>query len=395
MSGKFKFTKKWEQKAKRFLESWNNKRAYGVKCWYSYAGNIENGSDTLLIGLNPGGDASAIEHDRTHGYLEKPYAEEGFNSWIDEQWIGNGPSHQRAMRRVFETIYGQRWEEQLRRAACTNVFPVRTSSIDAIDGEGWAFANKWFGAILKQVDPKLIICNGNNNQNSAWAYLCREFGVAEIAREAIGAGGYVKLGAAEINGRDVKVLALPNLSRFARAKLYQAIGSVLGGDAKPAAEKISAPKTPRSVGLETTGRSKKSTIKTGGSGAMKVCNTSKEGFAMVLTCLLDGLGVKDVRSLRVRIMMEDTCLPYKGDGTFLREWESGSMVYLHACRGMLNREQKLLEKYGTWFEKAKATLDDKKDIGQMRKALKKHFSKCDDERFDQLLQHARKLLMTP
>ncbi|HMO15220.1 MAG TPA: hypothetical protein PKD64_13995 [Pirellulaceae bacterium] len=219
----FPFTLEQENAAREFLKSWNNPRAHGIKCWYCDANNIEKGSETLFIGLNPGGNDDSKKLDERAGYLESPYSVPGFNSWIDEEWPDRGPSHQAAVQRVFQTLYSDGWENKLRTSACTNIFPVRTETTDAIDKSGWLFAERWFGNILKHVRPKFVICNGNNQTNSAWAYLVKHYNCAMISEIDIGANAFVKKGTFELNGERCSVLGLPNLPRFMRPRLIDAI----------------------------------------------------------------------------------------------------------------------------------------------------------------------------
>ncbi|HWR76517.1 MAG TPA: hypothetical protein VN283_04825 [Thiobacillus sp.] len=214
-----------ENEARSFLAGWSNPAAHGVKCWYCDVDNIAKGSDILLIGLSPGGDENARRLDEENDYLKLPYTKRGFNSWLDENWLGKGPKHQQAMWRVFQTMFPQDWESKLRSSACTNVFPIRTGSVDAIDSDGWAFAETWFQKIMGHVQPKIVICNGNSNQNSAWSYLCKNFGCSLVREIDIGAKGKVKLGSFN-TGVECKVLGLPSLSRFARESLFQAIETV-------------------------------------------------------------------------------------------------------------------------------------------------------------------------
>lgn len=212
-----------ENEAMTFLTGWSNPGAHGVKCWYCDADNIERGSDILLIGLNPGGDENSRRIDEENNYLKLPYMKRGYNSWMDEDWPDKGRRHQQAVSRVFKIMFPLDWERKLRSSACTNVFPVRTVDVDAIDDDGWAFAETWFQKIMAHVQPKIIICNGNNNRNSAWSYLFRHFGCTLTNEVDIGAGGRVKLGSFNADGAERTVLGLPSLSRFARESLYQAI----------------------------------------------------------------------------------------------------------------------------------------------------------------------------
>lgn len=126
--------------------------------------------------------------------------------------------------------------------------------------------------------------------------------------------------------------------------------------------------------------------------AMK-CNTSKEGYAMVLTCFLDELGISDVNNLKVRTMLESTCIPYKANGEFAQEWKIGRPMYLHDCRGVLNGEEKKVFKFSSWAEKGLRTLEDESDIKQMFDALSKHYKDYTLEHHKEIVKKTRTRLL--
>jgi len=128
---------------------------------------------------------------------------------------------------------------------------------------------------------------------------------------------------------------------------------------------------------------------------MKSCHTSKEGFAMALTCFLDELGIKDINIPKVRNMLERTCLPYKSDGTFLVQWAKRGKIYIHACRDILDGNAKKTEKHGHWIEKAKDTTNNVDDMDQIFQALQTMpmTPKLSKEDFERLTNGVRSRLM--
>lgn len=119
------------------------------------------------------------------------------------------------------------------------------------------------------------------------------------------------------------------------------------------------------------------------------CDTSKEGYAMVLTCFLDEFGMKDTNSLKVRIMLESTCIPYKANGELAKEWELGRPMYLHACRGILDSDENMIMRYGKWVEKGRKTLENESDVKQMFDALNAHFETYTLERHREIVKKTR------
>jgi hypothetical protein len=123
------------------------------------------------------------------------------------------------------------------------------------------------------------------------------------------------------------------------------------------------------------------------------CNTTKEGYAMVFTCFLDELGINDVNNLKVRTILESTCIPYKANGEFAKEWKIGRPMYLHACHGILNFNKKMLIRYGNWVAKGLRTLEDESDIKQMFDALSKHYKDYSIEHHKEIVKKTRTRLL--
>ena len=114
---------------------------------------------------------------------------------------------------------------------------------------------------------------------------------------------------------------------------------------------------------------------------------------MALTCLLDDLGIKDINSPTVRSMLEKTCLPYKNNGEFLKEWQDKKKIYLHACRGILDGNDTMKIKHKSWVEKGRETMKNETDLNQMLNAIAEFFPQFSPERLAKAVDNARKKLI--
>ena len=107
--GQFPAVRALEREAIEFAQAVSRRAFFGVKCWYSDANTIEQGCTLAFVGIKPGGDEKSAEVDRLRGYLEAPYTKRGYNSWLDEQWTGDGPQHQDRARQLFRAMYADDW----------------------------------------------------------------------------------------------------------------------------------------------------------------------------------------------------------------------------------------------------------------------------------------------
>ena len=211
------FAKKMELKANKIAEEFEDS-IYGVKCWYSAARLFDQGAQIAFIGINPGGgDDSHSHQDKDNGYLEKPYKDTNFNSWLNESWGGKPPGssgHQLSAQRVFKILYGDDWKKVLRNTACFNVAPFRTGNVDELPSGAWEAATYWFKQVIEHVKPKLIICNGNGEGLSPWSVISDKYKLDSENRIQIGkAKAYLKQGVIQSAPlKNTRILALPHLS---------------------------------------------------------------------------------------------------------------------------------------------------------------------------------------
>ena len=225
----FPFAVAYEKKAKTFGRK-ISEQVYGVKCWYSDARLIEDGAKRVFVGINPGGSNADRKSDIDNGYLARPYAQPGYNAWLDEkEWLGSGSKHQAAVRQAFEAMFGERWETILRRTACLNIAPFRTPGSGGLPDEAWSWSVDWFTEVLEHISPRLILCNGSGNKNSPWSVMNKKYELEQLSSINIRANGFIKQAYIKQKGNPLhgaRVVAMPLLVRFGGESLYQQLESM-------------------------------------------------------------------------------------------------------------------------------------------------------------------------
>lgn len=217
-----------EAQARAIADHWPDYDA-DFKYWYNPRCLFEKPAKRVFVGINPRREGDSWKKENL-AYLN--YGCEGkiHNEWIDGEWEGNGPEHQRLARVVFEELYGRDdWESKLRRTPCFNVMPLRSEGVHDIPFRAWCKAVDWFIEVLNQLKPQTIICNGNSEDSrngpgmSPWAAVQSEFQAEEVARMPYFVTQFnrkrqkVTLKVDEItNGplKGTKVVGLPQLTRF-------------------------------------------------------------------------------------------------------------------------------------------------------------------------------------
>ena len=221
--------------------------------WYSTPCLFESPADRVFLAVNPGGAPSpkdpcysAIAHDCD----ESGCRHRRFNRWLDERWAGEPAGMRRnqvAVRRAFEALYGEReGEHTLRNTPCFEVCPLRTSRAKDLPKEVWWHSIEWCKAVLEQLRPKAIICNGNSEGRSPWAAVCSMYEVEIRGCKRLLAKGSLKWGRIA-NGSLVgcSVIGVPHLSyvnKFGGSRVYDALRDLSG--------QLKLAQLPRSVDLE-------------------------------------------------------------------------------------------------------------------------------------------------
>ena len=197
------FEEKVENLPKNALE-----KSLGYKFWYCWADLIEAGAVRAFVGINPAGDQSAAVLDQEKRYPKKPYTQPNWNAFLDE--VSPSNPYQESIPKLFEAMYGREDSERiLRRTACFNVCPFRTTSAppEKLSPDLWAVSAEWCIEVLEHIQPELtlIICMGNrenrkqrklssrtwppkakSSARSPWAVLDARFGVEVIGEEEVG-----------------------------------------------------------------------------------------------------------------------------------------------------------------------------------------------------------------
>ena len=221
----FPFAVAYEKKAKTFGRKISG-QVYGVKCWYSDARLIEDGAKRVFVGINPGGGDADSQSDIDNGYLARPYAQPGYNAWLDEkEWS----RHQEAVEQAFKAMFGARWRTTLKRTACLNVSPFRTHDAGMLPDKAWSWSIGWFTEVLEHISPRLILCNGSGEYKSPWSVLHKKYDLEKLPSTYIGAKAFIKEAYIKQKGSPLhgaRVVAMPNLGRFGRESLYQQLESM-------------------------------------------------------------------------------------------------------------------------------------------------------------------------
>ena len=219
------FTDHMEAKAEEIAASMERTSHYGwraqigdrsnIKPWYSARAALKPGVEVVVIGANPGGDASAPPNDAKVETYQRDLNREGFNAYLDESWDGASPGQsklQRGVRTVFSTLYGgsANGDKSLRDSVCFNVCPLRTSDTSQIPDVVWLKSGVWCLEAVIHLNPNLIICNGIGDK-SPWNALGSA--VTQIDEEPLGRTS-VRCGTiAREENEGIKVLGIPHLSR--------------------------------------------------------------------------------------------------------------------------------------------------------------------------------------
>ena len=227
---KYTFTQKMEHRAKKIVNELDSHDIFGVKCWYSNKSIFEKSATRVFIGINPGGDRASQELDLRKGYLELAHTKPDYNAWLDEMWPDNGPKHQEAVVRTFQSMYGPIWEKQMRDTACFNIVPLRSTSVAKLSPQAWQMGKDWFREVLEHLTPRLVVCNGNSRNKSPWSVVHEFYSIKDSPDIPIGATGStasIKQGVIESGPlSDCRIVGLPSLSRFGWPELYEKLSDL-------------------------------------------------------------------------------------------------------------------------------------------------------------------------
>ena len=230
----------WCQSVKRNGFEYSN-----IKPWYNPRWMFgAKGVDRVLVGINPGGnpdkpgpangqpcDDDKCDNDRLSYYDDDPCCEP-YNDWVDAKcWQGRGRLHQERVKCVFASIYDvdvDDVEPTMRATPSFNVCPLRTNGTDGIPDCVWHQSKRWFKRVIKGLQPRKIICNGNGigaNSRSPWRVM-----IPKLDRwKKIDLEGTqnLKLGIIANEGRKpVRVIGLPPLYRYSGSELYSELSNL-------------------------------------------------------------------------------------------------------------------------------------------------------------------------
>ena len=123
-----------------------------------------------IVSLNPGGDPSTIPSQREGMPLDHPQRASSRDDWsklLDESW---GTNYQASVRHLARSVLPG-GERGLREAFCTNALFMRGPIKSGVDARGlWEVCRPWHLAWLEVVRPSAILCLGNGEGASPYAW---------------------------------------------------------------------------------------------------------------------------------------------------------------------------------------------------------------------------------
>ena len=254
-----KVVQEWEQEAKAIAgvmeacvaTDWrpsverNGFEYSNIKPWYNPRWMFEprdEGVDRVFVGINPGGDPDKpgpdgsklcddqrCDHDKLTYYDCDP-CYEPYNDWLDAKcWPKRGPTHQKRVRCAIDSIDDvEDVESTMRSTPSFNVCPLRTHRDDGIPDCVWHQSKRWFKRVIKGLQPRTIICNGNGidaNSRSPWRVLMPK--LDRCKKIDLGGSQNLKLGIIANEGREpVRVIGLPPLHRYGGSELYSELSNL-------------------------------------------------------------------------------------------------------------------------------------------------------------------------
>ena len=222
------FAYEMQNEAERLAKPFG-KKIHGVKCWYSAARLFDAPAERVFVSINPGGDKPDPPEDQL-----SPYVDSKHNAWLDQDWDGHGPggsNHQKLADRVFEALYGACGKNVLRKTPSFPVAPFRTPRASMLPKCAWRVAVPWFCEVLEHLIPRVVICNGNNENMSPWSVLRKRYEVKVSQRIELGGTASLKKGIIRSGILcGTKILAIPHLTgaRYSREKMLKAVEACAG-----------------------------------------------------------------------------------------------------------------------------------------------------------------------
>ncbi len=184
--------------------------------------------DFYFLGYNPGGNH--------HDYLIKHEVDNLLNKtkhrYLDEQFeqaghlfkMGQAPL-QKNFQQLFNTI-----NIDPRKVLCTNLIFFHSKRSDGVNYlQDATLCWPIHQALLELVKPKIIICNGNSNNSSAFSFLYKLLPHQQPLQtiKTIYSTAYIKAFTTQLNNQTVKVIGIPHLSRFYPSPYLSTIQSLV------------------------------------------------------------------------------------------------------------------------------------------------------------------------
>jgi hypothetical protein len=168
-----------------------------------------------VAALNPGGDPEQWASQRREAPLDGPQRAADRDDWckvLDEKW---GTKYQANVIELMQRALPG-GPDALREAFCTDAVFARGSFTRDTDNDGlWAVCKPWHARWLDILRPNLILCLGNHERWSAYAWLknlLTDF--RETARIKTYGKFSVKIGEGRLSDRTVAVVSTPHPARW-------------------------------------------------------------------------------------------------------------------------------------------------------------------------------------
>lgn len=172
----------------------------------------------FFISQNPGGDPRSIPSQLREKPLDHPQRAATRVDWckyLDEQW---GTANQKNVE-AFAATALPGGAAELRTGFCSSALLVRGKLGMAVDVDGvWNLARPWHLAWLREARPRAVICIGNGENRSAFAWYRALLQKPEESKVVPTYSTFsVKVTAGSFEGYRVTLVGLPNLARWSPA----------------------------------------------------------------------------------------------------------------------------------------------------------------------------------
>lgn len=176
---------------------------------YSSHSTLKKG-DLYVLGLNPGGEGFITIREHLNQLLSR-----NENSFLDEKWKnrisewnkGEAPLQKRVINLLESIGYNPR------EVCSSNLIFVTSRTAEEVNYGLAGYCWKFHEAVLKIVQPKVILCFGIS-KISSYSFLNEILGGKETTKKAGHGNWDCKAFKTKLHGRDITVVGVPHLSYY-------------------------------------------------------------------------------------------------------------------------------------------------------------------------------------